>query len=97
MKKKSFIIIVLCFILAAYVLTDNPPVPPIGADPPVSVPSQSEETAETEEEPDAETEAGENAAARNFRDTAVILMIIVGVMTVLMNITKINRRNLNRM
>jgi len=38
----------------------------------------------------------ENIAAQNFANTAVLLMIMIGLMSVVMLITRMNRRNLNR-
>ena len=39
----------------------------------------------------------ENIAAQNFANTAVLLLIMIGLMSAMMMITKINKKNLSRM
>ena len=75
MKKKLFIFIILCVILAAGVCAET--------------------TDYTEENTAGEAE--ENIAAQNFGSVAIVLIFVIGAMSVMMFITKINRNNLNKM
>jgi len=89
MKKKIIIFIILCLIFAAdasagLLLEET------------ETPEQSQIETETADGiPGEENE--EDTAAQNFYNTAVILLVIIGFMSVFMTITKINRRNLGKM